>query len=219
MFKHRFGQRLAKVQTSPEDVYGTSTVQKLHVDVDKGALLLLLPDPVTCFSGAAYNQIQSFHLDKGASVVILDWLTSGRISRGEEWDFSHYHSINEIWIGGRRIVRDSLLLEGSQGDAPNCWPKRTLKDRMNGYHCYAMLFISGERVKVLVDHFSMLYQQISVYQQTSPDNLVWSLSSIETGCIVRVAGKETELVRNWLREHLERVEDIVGSDVFSKTFV
>jgi len=188
----------------------------MSVDIDKGGLLLLLPDPVTCFSGAAYNQIQSFNLSEGASLLILDWFTSGRMSRGEEWQFSRYYSVNEVWLNSRRIVRDALLLPDEDTDIPH---KKSLNERMGGYHCYAMLVISGEKVKNLLDRFTDLYRRVSVYQQNNPDSLIWSLSMIESGCVVRVAGKETELVKNWLREQLRGLEDIVGSDVYSKAFV
>lgn len=216
VFKQRPGQRLARVRAVPQDIYGSHTTQRMSVDIDKGGLLLLLPDPVTCFSGAAYNQFQSFNLSEGASVVVLDWFTSGRMSRGEEWQFSRYYSVNEVWLNTRRIVRDALALHEEDTDISH---RRALRDRMGGYHCYAMLIISGDKVKSLLDRFTGLYRRISVYQQNNPDFLIWSLSMIDSGCVVRVAGKETELVKNWLREQLGGLEDIVGSDVYSKAFV
>ncbi len=77
------------------------------------AVLLLLPDPVTPFSSSSYSQTQTFYLENSHSsaAVILDWFTSGRMARGEEWAFERYRSVNEIWIHGRRVARDVMLLE------------------------------------------------------------------------------------------------------------
>ena len=56
----------------------------MTVRISKDATLYLLPDPVTCFKRASCNQLQTFHLEDGASFVVLDSLTSGRKSLREE---------------------------------------------------------------------------------------------------------------------------------------
>ncbi|KAJ2893638.1 hypothetical protein IWW38_002807, partial [Coemansia aciculifera] len=88
------------------------TFQTIVVDVAPGALLCLLPDPVTCFSSAMYNQRQAVTLqDSTSSVVLLDWMTSGRMSRGERWAFEKYFSVNVIKTPDNIVVRDALLLQ------------------------------------------------------------------------------------------------------------
>eukprot|EP00953_Heterococcus_sp_UTEX-ZZ885_P004790 3070-Heterococcus_DN1.PRE.8 len=57
--------------------------QTLLCSVASGALLALLPDPVTCFRDASYRQTQVFNLEAGASLILCDWCTSGRMERGE----------------------------------------------------------------------------------------------------------------------------------------
>jgi urease accessory protein len=37
--------------------------------------------------------------------------------------------------------------------------------------------------------------------------------------VVRVAGKETEFVKNWLRGALQGLQAVVGVDVYRKAFV
>ena len=87
------------------------------VTLQPSSSILLLPDPVTCFASSSYSQTQTFHLPPiisssgNASAIILDWFTSGRMARNEEWAFEKYRSCNEIWIGGRRVARDVMLLE------------------------------------------------------------------------------------------------------------
>ncbi|KAI9332887.1 UreD urease accessory protein-domain-containing protein [Zopfochytrium polystomum] len=73
------------------------TAQFIKARVGAGALLCVLPDPVTLFADAYFVQRQRYTLaPRGASVVCLDWYTSGRRSRGEEWDFEAYESAIKI---------------------------------------------------------------------------------------------------------------------------
>ncbi|KAJ1020394.1 hypothetical protein NDA13_005713 [Ustilago tritici] len=48
--------------------------------IRKNATLVLLPDPVTCFASARYDQTQRFDLrDRNtSSLIMLDWITPGR---------------------------------------------------------------------------------------------------------------------------------------------
>lgn len=52
--------------------------QHITATVAKDALLVLVPDPVTCFDDSKYQQIMIFKLHADASLVVVDWLTSGR---------------------------------------------------------------------------------------------------------------------------------------------
>ena len=70
----------------------------------------MLPDPVTCFSAAKYEQFQKFYLDDAkANLVLVDWCTSGRRERGEIWYFNHYRSTNHIMLSGKPLFLDSVL--------------------------------------------------------------------------------------------------------------
>ncbi|KAF8312388.1 UreD-domain-containing protein [Clavulina sp. PMI_390] len=114
----------------------TITTQKLNAVIQPSGALILLPDPVTCFASSSYSQTQIFRLPPitvtgserhsgAASAIVLDWFTSGRMHMahragtpsksdghiGEEWAFERYRSVNEIWVGDRRVARDVMLLE------------------------------------------------------------------------------------------------------------
>lgn len=69
----------------------------------------MLPDPVTCFSAAKYEQFQTFYLDVNASLVLVDWCTSGRRERGEIWDFDYYRSTNHVMLAGKPLFLDSVM--------------------------------------------------------------------------------------------------------------
>lgn len=60
--------------------------------------MVVIPDPVTCFSTARYYQKQIFRLVSNSNLVLVDWITSGRHANGEKWDFEFYKSINNVYL-------------------------------------------------------------------------------------------------------------------------
>lgn len=174
---------------------------------------------MTCFRDAHYKQNQKFYIQGDGSVVILDWITSGRISLGEEWVFSHYYSVNEVFHDENRIAKDAMLLDKEElGDL---LPNRYLRERLQPYSCYAMLILFGPEVQSIVAAISARYDKISIFKARTPAPLIWSLSTIDStnqGVVVRVAGIETEMVKGWLREALWGLEPIIGIDVYRRAF-
>ncbi|KZT60875.1 UreD-domain-containing protein [Calocera cornea HHB12733] len=192
---------------------GAITRQRLSATVRSESLLLLLPDPVTCFARSSYSQIQTFDLAPDGSAIILDWFTSGRMSRGEVWELDRYRSVNEVQIDGKRVARDVMLLE-------NLVPGR-VKSRLAPYGCYATVFLFGPAVQPVLKSLRVEYDTIQQMQLGAPEPFIWSLSPLEKGKagILRCAGKETETVRVWLRTALAEVGKLVGKDVYDKAFV
>ncbi|KAF8680270.1 UreD urease accessory protein [Rhizoctonia solani] len=196
VFKSRMGADRYRQSSSTSS---HTTTQYLTASLASSNIFVLLPDPITCFQSASYTQVQTFHLSPSSSLVLLDWFTSGRMARGEEWVFERYYSRNEIWIDGKRVARDVMLL--TQEQESGVLKKRTLKERLSPYACYATLFLIGTLVYPVVQSLQTSYGSISQRQRTGPEDLIWSLSPLVDGdgVCVRIAGKETELVREWLK--------------------
>lgn len=154
---------------------------------------------------------------------------------GEEWCFTRYRSINEVHIGTERVARDVLLLSQTDSPAsssisttsPSASPRtlrsRTIADRLAPYACYATLLLFGPATSPLAAHFRSVYDGIRLMQvrKGAPEDLLWSFSPLAEGrgCIVRVAGTETDRVRAWLKEQLRGLEEVVGRDAYARAFV
>jgi len=125
-------QASTKVYRSPN-----GTAQSLRARVASGALLAVLPDPVSCFAGARYEQHIEIQLeDDEATLVLVDALTCGRASRGERWAFSRYASRTRVWRAGRLILLDATLLDPLHGD---------LLARMGRFDAMATVLAVGPR--------------------------------------------------------------------------
>ncbi|KAI0788625.1 UreD-domain-containing protein [Abortiporus biennis] len=217
VFKNRHGQR--RLANSRLNSSNDMTKQSLVVEVSSHGALFLLPDPVTCFRAAKYSQRQVLKLDSTASVVLLDWITSGRKSLGEYWSFSRYSSLNEIWINGKRVARDMLLLE-ERNETVSGTHLETLGGSLAPYSCYATVLLYGPILEHTLHTLAARYNTITVFKKASRPKIIWSFSSLcdERGGILRVAGEEAEDVRHWLGETFKSLEDVIGIDTYRRTF-
>ncbi|THH33546.1 hypothetical protein EUX98_g635 [Antrodiella citrinella] len=184
VFKSRAGR--TPIARADASLNPSVTRQRLHVSVPSNGALFLLPEPVTCFRSANYHQIQTIHLSSSASLVLLDWYTSGRKSIGEEWVFERYYSLNDVHIDGKRIARDATLLEDTQPSSaspvsPTTKRQGTLADRMAPYSCYASVLLYGPLTKLTRDQLWAAYEATTVFKQPARPNIVWSISPFSTG--------------------------------------
>ncbi|KAH7033224.1 urease accessory protein UreD [Microdochium trichocladiopsis] len=143
------------------------TRQSMTVEIRAGAALCLLPDPVQPFERSVYEQTQIFRLKgEGASLVLLDWVTQGRLARGEDWSLTHWSGRNEVWIAAddlnptgtadgshvpteRLLVRDSITLDGVPGPAQG----QTLKNQLHGNAVIGTLVLRGPLTSALGEFF------------------------------------------------------------------
>ncbi|GBC04186.1 hypothetical protein RclHR1_05560006 [Rhizophagus clarus] len=192
------------------------TRQKLNSFIHKNALLLQLPEPTTCFRDADFTQRQLFTLqDVTSSVIILDWFTCGRMSRGERWDFFKYDSGIDLILDDKLIFRDVVLLMNDN--------QNKLKKRLEPYECYATLVLYGPKVIPLINFIIEEFDKIVIGKVDKMPELVWSASILDekqniiNGVVVKVAGITTELVRDFLVKFaLKNLKDVIGENLFER---
>ena len=185
---------------------GLGCGQELRLRVDADATCVILPDPVTPYEHSIYEQRQTIHLANGASLVLLDWLTAGRGAYGERWQFARYSSRTDIFVDGRQMFRDSLLLDSSDGALEH-------RARTGGFDCLATVLLTGPSVEASA---AALLESISRATIGRNELLVFSASPMYGGTVVRVAGAGSDLVRSWLRDRLGFVTDLLGEDPWAR---
>ena len=205
-------QASTKVYRSRGDDSVPGSAQRLSAHVEKGALLALLPDPVTCFAGARYRQTIRVHLEDGATLVLLDALTCGRRAYGEEWAFERYASRIEITRGetARPALIDSLLLDPAHG---------AIAQRMAGFDALATLVAIGPRAtEVRAALVAAHGRGVNVSKLTiSPVIAANALGGdANDSAIARIAGESVEDVTLAARELLAALATELGDDPFAR---
>lgn len=70
-----------------------------------------LPPALPCICGPSLAlQHQRFLLEHESSLVLVDWMTSGRMSRGEGWAFNRFESRNEVMVQQQQVYSQLATL-------------------------------------------------------------------------------------------------------------
>ncbi|KAI3407250.1 uncharacterized protein J3R85_021154, partial [Psidium guajava] len=198
--------------------------QSLEAEIGSNSMLVLVPDPVTCFSTARFFQKQVFRVYSDSNLVLVDWITSGRHESGEKWDFTHYKSTNNIFLeGDQPLFLDTVLLE--QGSTV------PLAERMQDFQVIAMVVLLGPMLRhiqgqVQEDVKRMMAKQVqgssaqwdrqiksNTCDLANKPSLIASCSAFGhkgEGIIVRIASLTTESVYQFLKHQLAGLESLVG---------
>lgn len=175
--------------------------QQLQARVGQDALLVVAPDPLVCFRDAIYEQHNRIHLADDASLVHIDWLTSGRIARGECWQFHRLVNRLEVIRDDTMILLDSLELVPREVALENPL-------RMGHYHCLANVVIFGKRLAHEIDSIrEQIAAQLDNNQHDTQDGCLEAVSPRDDGLVWRLVGPNSETVGKRLRQRLAFLAD------------
>ncbi len=178
---------------------------RMAATVEPAALFVFAPDPVQCFADSIYEQDQVFHLAPDSSLVLVDWISAGRIARGERWLFERYHSRNEIRRGDRPIFFDSLLLE-NDGDLGN-------RFRTGRFNCLATIVVVG---KSLGEFASQILGRCAALPIEPDANVIIAASPLQEGAVLRFAGISVEAVARAIHQNLDFCATLLSDDPWSR---
>ena len=191
-------QASTKVYRSPR---GTSAELRGRVEPD--GLLIVAPDPVVCFAGARYRQVQRFHIADSGSLVVIDCVLSGRRAAGERWAFAEYRSLLEIRMGDRLLVHDAMALRASDGE---------LTRRLGRFDVLAVAVVAGRPLRGEVERLLAAASGYPVVRGADQLIMASPVGAGEDGCILRIAGTSGEQVGRTLRALLRFIPARLGDD-------
>lgn len=188
-----------------KSVDGRTTRQSLVAQLDPGSVGVFIPDPVSCFADARYAQRQRFEVSGDATLMVLDWFTSGRRARGEVWAFDHYSSRQQVFVDGTRVIEDAVRLDRRDGDIGS-------RFRGGRYHCHALLILVGERARSAIDHLVSLAARRNAHGSGARPGFVVVANPVAHGVVLRMMAEETETIAHFLARDVEP-----GLDLFEAT--
>lgn len=161
----------------------------------------------------------------------------------EFWHFYLYHSRNEVRVDGQVIARDCQELSQDLPEKLIRDVPTDLSHRCAPYTCYATLLLYGPEVaticQAMEEEFDAIQQPQPLLRsggttgssRIEPPPVLWSASSLSAsapipgsdpkkapsalpGLMVRLAGIDTEEVRDWLHKRLGAVRHLIGDDMY-----
>ena len=97
---------------------GAMAEQRVRVSVARGATLEWVPDHTIPYAGSAFRQSIDVDVAAGATVVLVDAFSAGRVARGEAWQFTWLESRLSVTDAQGPIVHDRFVLDGGAGAMP-----------------------------------------------------------------------------------------------------
>ena len=189
-------QASTKVYRSP---LGAS--QRLDAEVGNGALLVLLPDPVTCFAGATYVQDQRIQLNEGGSVAIVDRLTAGRIAHGERWMFDRCIGRTVLRRSGRLLLHDCTELSRDDGE---------ISRRLGRFDVLTNVVLAGPALAATAARLRGMVESTPAVRRG--DVLIAAARVGDDGVLLRMACRSSEQAASRLRDYLGVLPFLLGDD-------
>ncbi|MFT5130956.1 MAG: urease accessory protein [Rhodothermales bacterium] len=87
------------------------TSQTVSLRVGKKGLAVICADPLVLHEGAIFQQRWDCQLAESADLVLIDWLSAGRIRRGESFAFERFETELRLRSEGELVLLDRLRLE------------------------------------------------------------------------------------------------------------
>lgn len=171
----------------------------------EGGALALVPEPVSPFAGARYEQRQRFELASGASLLLVDAFVAGRTARGERWAFERYRSQNEVRVGGRLALGDTLVLVPR---APG-----ELARRLDPFQAFALVVAVGPAFGSCA---AALRGAVEALPCAAGAPLLATVSPVAGGVLARCAATTTEALGAFVRAAIAPAAGALGDDAFAR---
>jgi len=185
-------QRLFNMQHGAE--------QNMDICVEKGASFVYLPHPCVPHEQSIFKAKNTIRLQENSSLIWGEILTCGRKLNGEVFDYAKYHSVTDIYLEDKLIIKENLFMQPSLINPG-------LLGQMEGFtHQGSMVVIGGVRREESGERRNT--EEIGVrsqeeYRERMRDGVYEYLSSIEgisfgvsacqgEGMIVRILGYKAE---------------------------
>ena len=84
--------------------------QVMEIKMAKRSSFVFLPHPSVPHESSIFTSKNKIYLSQGCSLIWGEVLTSGRKLSGENFLMSKYHNLTEIFLNGKLIVKENLLI-------------------------------------------------------------------------------------------------------------
>ena len=163
-------------------------VQQMEVRMEENSSFVFLPFPSVPHNSSIFTAKNKIYLSAGCSLIWGEVLTSGRKLSGENFLFSKYHNLTEIFLNGKLIVKENLLI------APKITEVNAI-GQLEGYTHQASFIYINEKVST-----TATIEKINELLAEEKE-ICFGISSLPVnGLIVRFLGNKGEQLHNILKK-------------------
>lgn len=167
-----------------------SAAQTISVHMAEGASLTYLPHPVVPHSESSFTSATKIFLSKDCRLAWGEVITSGRKLNGESFLFSKFHSTTEIFLEGKLVVKENLLLLPHLHDL-------SLLGQLEGYsHQASLILMQGQMRSEIVSVVAAFLDQ--------QEKIMYGCTDLQVpGVFVRILGSSAEQLHGLLQSTVQ----------------
>ena len=170
----------------------TGAKQVMEVKMQKASSLIFLPHPSVPHESSKFSSKNKFYLSEDCLLIWGEVLTCGRKLNGEVFRLSRYHSVTEIFLSEKLIVKENLLVAPSLIDV-------NLPGQLEGYTHQASFTCVGNMLP------ETIVENIHELLLTETD-ISFGVSALPVdGFILRLMGNKAEQLYNILKSIALRI--------------
>lgn len=174
--------------------------QELNLFMETDSSFCYLPHPSVPHQASHFTSKTKINVSRNCKLIWGEILTCGRTLNGEQFTFSKYHSLTEIFLQERLVIKENLLLQ------PLCMDVTGI-GQLEGYTHQASLIYLDEvaAVQVLMNglHDLLLPEEGVCFGITAlPVN----------GFIVRMLGYKAEQLHGLLKKLVRQLRNKTGTE-------
>jgi urease accessory protein len=168
--------------------------QQLTVQLADDCSFSYLPHPVVPHKNSSFTSATTIYLSDNCSLIWGEVLTCGRKLNGEEFLFTKYHSITEIFFNKKLIIKENLLMSPLTDNIHAI-------GQMEGYsHQATFIFLDEKAVKRNLTQLFLDYLR-------AEDEITSGISATPyPGIIVRLLGHKAEQLFSVIKGLAEIIE-------------
>ena len=161
--------------------------QSLEVHLQNHASFCYLPHPTVPHANASFTSRNQFHLGNHCRFVYGEVVTCGRKLNGESFLFDKYHSISHIFINGKLVVKENLLLQPAMMNVQSI-------GQLEGYSHQASFLYLQQDVQ-MAEITTQLMEVLSIEK-----NMMFGISALAVnGLVVRLLAQGAEQLYDCLQ--------------------
>lgn len=168
--------------------------QLMEVHLQKGSSFIFLPHPSVPHENSVFTTTNKFYLREGCRLIWGEILTCGRKLNGEIFLFSKYHSITEVFVKDKLIIKENLLMQPLLID-PN------VIGQLEGFTHQASFIFLDEKTNC-VDAADTIHEYLSLQQE-----IIFGITAAPAnGLIIRLLGYKAEQLHDCLKAIVKIIE-------------
>jgi urease accessory protein len=162
-------------------------IQEMEISLAKGAAFSFIPHPAVPHEQSNFTAGNKIFLSDNCSLILGEILTCGRKLNGEVFLFSKHHTITEIFINSKLVIKENLLMQPATINV-------NAIGQLQGYTHQASLIYLDENAdikKLIPAIYELLAAQKNISEGVS--------AAPKNGLLVRLLGQKAEQLFDCLK--------------------